>query len=508
MSPTVICFKCKEVIKKNESILCFKCKNHYHFDCAGCSEKLYNLMDPKKKQNWTCLICSQKQNKKKPVKTDDNNVTLRKKQLHSLPKQNDTESSQIECQQQTTLTSGTISTPSCYHKQITLIRSQSSENVTHAEEDINATFKSFENKLSQSFELTNDLDIVTDLKLQLSQLQLKLQSADQEIENTILENNDLTRQLEKATREICMLKNIVYTTPTKMQKGLINTPRSCTSDRPVITKTLNIKIRKLEYELKQAQDEILQLNETIRNLERNLADYKISLANQNNFVNSNYSENKSISQRLSPEHDCDKIKKVAKNKLCIISSCKRYKILQSVINSKSFDNYQLCHYLTPNAGIKMLLTNIKNKLKGYTKNDWCIVLVGENDFQISQDYTALISYIKEELKKLTFTNIIVLSPSYICGAPIYNYRVEIFNESLYNDMKQHNYGLLIDSNRYVTLDMFSTATGKLKNIGMKTILEEVAQLIKQTTSNCISNENSRCFRDKDPETENEKQFFL
>lgn len=223
MSPTVICFKCKNAMKRNESILCSKCENYFHFDCVGCSEKLYTLMDAKKKQEWTCPKCTQTQNKKIPVKSDDhNNITYRKKQTYQMTR--------MACQQAIEHGSSTPSTSAYHHIEGTLDftqsptslqKSNSSENIILTEEKLDDTFQTIENNLSMSFELSNDLDIVTELKLQINQLQLNLQSADCELKNTIIEKKYLKQQVEKLTREIYALRNIVYKTPIKRVRNAL-----------------------------------------------------------------------------------------------------------------------------------------------------------------------------------------------------------------------------------------------------------------------------------------------
>jgi hypothetical protein len=119
-----------------------------------------------------------------------------------------------------------------------------------------------------------------------------------------------------------------------------------------------------------------------------------------------------------------------KNKICVISSIRNRKnrsILNTILDA--FDKYQCLHFSTPSGGIHELITTLSNHIQGYTRRDYCILMIGEEDFEIRNDYDhfTLVQDIRTALEKMSYTNIIVCTPTYICGAPIYNYRIELFN---------------------------------------------------------------------------------
>lgn len=152
----------------------------------------------------------------------------------------------------------------------------------------------------------------------------------------------------------------------------------------------------------------------------------------------------------------------------------------------TYDYFHILHHITNNVGIEIVLKDLEIKVKDYTKQDFCVILIGGTDFHYSQDYKMLVRAIREKLTKITNTNIILTTPTYICGKPLYNYRVETFNNLLNRDILSHKYGHLIDSNKDLTLDMFSYRTGKIKKYGVKNILHRIADFI---TSIRITNDD-------------------
>ncbi|CAG5025554.1 unnamed protein product [Parnassius apollo] len=77
-------------------------------------------------------------------------------------------------------------------------------------ESLNNSFQSLED-LSHSLELVNELDIVSKQNMKIDDLQIKLKSCESELDGTILENNELIRQVNKLTQELLIMKNICKT---------------------------------------------------------------------------------------------------------------------------------------------------------------------------------------------------------------------------------------------------------------------------------------------------------
>lgn len=104
-------------------------------------------------------------------------------------------------------------------------------------------------------------------------------------------------------------------------------------------------------------------------------------------------------------------------------------------------------------------------------------MIGEEDFRNTEDSIQLVRLIRESLKKITHTNIIICSPSYVVGALIHNYRVEMFNKLLYMDIQNYNFAYFFDTNCDLSLEMFSYNTGKLNRLGLKCIFESIYRRI-------------------------------
>lgn len=476
----LVCNKCKNSINDKEYLICTKCNLVFDIGCAGRSLRLFQLMPTEKKKAWKCLTCRKNItpedsiNKKKALSTKNTDTaTIKNKNGNTSTVKSINSSPLIRDSPDMSNISPLPST--------SLIKSKSEDCLLQVDNEVNTTFQSIDDESSKSLELTTDLDIVNDLKLQINNLKLKLQSTECELENIILEKNDAKRQIDKLTREICTLKNIVYKSPLQLNKsrnshGNILSPEQSVST-PKIAK-LEEKILELQIELSKAQDEIVSLNETIENLKqklrsRNKTESKID---QRTFVNE-VQESINISSNVLKSTNKLNINK--QNKLCFISSSKRFRIVYNIAKIEFYNDYQLCHYLITNAGAEILMCNIENKIKDYTKDDYCVIMIGETDFRTSKDYRKIVDYIKNVLTKITHTNIIIITPSYICGSPIYNYRVETFNNLLYDDVHKHHYALLCDSNGKVTLEMFSAISGKIINSGIQCILRNVADLIQQ-----------------------------
>lgn len=167
-----------------------------------------------------------------------------------------------------------------------------------------------------------------------------------------------------------------------------------------------------------------------------------------------------------------------KVKLCILSNRTQSgacDVLDSTFNSTK---YTYCHYRNTNAKLEALLANIDKKVEGFTMSDYCILMIGETDFLNTNNYVELVTTLRQTILKLTHTNVIICLPTYICGAGLYNCRVETFNNLMCLDILTHNYAILFDSNHDLTYSMFSERTGRLNSYGLQHICENVNEIIK------------------------------
>lgn len=461
----IYCSKCNTPAEIRDTTQCSVCSNRYHFDCSGLSEKLYQLMTAEKKKQWRCRVCITQKGKSETKKSQQNiishqNVTTRKKR--ASPKKNSTPCNIDPTQlKPTTITSCSLDS------------SFLSEGNT-----CNEFFSP--DLLSKSVEERLCISSIQDLKHQITTLNFELMTTQNELENTICENNELKRTIGKLTQEVTVLKTICSSpalitnnssTPRKKRTSVISQDEigSKTPQKPITTRDCSLEIEKIKLEkkmcdlqnqLSQAVKEIVELKNIIDTLELKLYQCPTNPIH------------------LKPSGS---INSQTKSKLCIISTNKINKILTVAENTFDQKKYDLCHYLMPNRGIQKLLEDIELKIVDFTMNDFCVILLGDEDFNTSKNYQDLVSLIRNTLQKIQSTNIVICSPIFHCAryANVFNWRIEHFNKLLNEDVNKYEYAYLIDSNYNLECDetMFHTRKGTVKNLGMRVVLRDVHKKI-------------------------------
>lgn len=79
-----------------------------------------------------------------------------------------------------------------------------------------------------------------------------------------------------------------------------------------------------------------------------------------------------------------------KRKMCLVSTLRSTKLL-NICSDIYGDELDYCHYKYTNTVIEKMIESLEVKLKEYTYNDFCIWMIGEEDFKSSQDYNKLIT---------------------------------------------------------------------------------------------------------------------
>ncbi|CAK1581273.1 unnamed protein product [Parnassius mnemosyne] len=372
----VTCYKCKNLVDIKKTAICSLCKNRYDLDCDGYPEKTYRLMDQERKKKWRCKTCIKN---KKDVNSDITNITVRKKQ--NLPGQ---------C---------TSLEESCNTEKLQCIESlQVSEKDTsytldsHVLTDYNISDVSFStpSKLSKSVDGTmSETTSISEMKSTISQLTCNLRSTQNELENIILENNDLHRQINKLTSEIKILKSLCYS-PTKIdspQSGnttkkkrhpLLLHSLSSVPSSPTVTSytyphpnstisSLQQKITNLQQELKDAEKEIASLNKKITNLTQNI-DYE---------TKDKWSKtSKPMMRQQNNSHE--KIIYIIGSQQCVGLSA-------AISHSRSdtqYEHYGVIGETKPYAPSNEVIKNCHNmELKSHDK---LVICLGENDHNIKQ----------------------------------------------------------------------------------------------------------------------------
>lgn len=314
-------------------------------------------------------------------------------------------------------------------------------------------------------DLTSDTSLheenISNYKQKIDQLELRLTEALQQIESLTLENSTLKQVNNELTKKNDTSKTKPKTTPIK------------------------------------------ETQITIRNIDRLLSEE--NCIKKPPLLHTNTQNSKT---------------KPTNHKINILSTNKTNKILS--ISEKTFsEDYKICHYLMPNRNISQLISNIGTKIQDLTMHDFCVIMIGEEDFRRTSDYLTMVSNLRETLRTVKHTNVIICSPTfkYEYTANLYNSRVEYFNNLLYLDILENEYAFFLDSNKSLecSYDMFNRQTGAVNNYGMKEIFNDIKRCIidilsyeAQAMDDVVSedhqhspDENDRC----QPSETEENNFF-
>lgn len=337
-----------------------------------------------------------------------------------------------------------------------------------------------------------DSEEVVELKLKMDQLVLELDGAHLEIENLCSENNSLKQELSNCKKTIDTLKRVALSgpqTPTplknknkvnsrvKVKKHNITKLTSFTSDTLCSTPEFEEDENNVDkYNINkitrsESKDRIVNLDDTTTQLFTNKT-LNVTAGEISELVQQQTKNTQEIKGNRRTRLSKDK-------QLCLISSSKKHNIIQNT--EESFGEFNYCHYLVPDGGIKELLMGIESKLKHFTMSDFCVLLIGESDFRITKDYYVLVNSIRLALQSVQHTNIIVCVPTFKCNGMslLFNERVEQFNNVLYEDNKLNKYAFIFDSNRKLeyTSKMFNINTGTINKFGLQTLFTAVNAFI-------------------------------
>lgn len=213
------CYKCKNNIDNKQFTTCSICNDNYHIDCANVSFARFKIWTSENKKSWKCTKCIDKSQNSKLSTTilGQENVTIRQvlrtKVLRNTNKEKSPPLTNIKDICKKTTSPPALTPGSQDATQRLISRSLSME---LPGDSLNSTFQSLED-LSKSSECLNDLDIVKDMKRNINKLKINLESTENELENTIIENNGLKREIDKLSQEIRLLKSICKS-PKKITK--------------------------------------------------------------------------------------------------------------------------------------------------------------------------------------------------------------------------------------------------------------------------------------------------
>lgn len=164
-----------------------------------------------------------------------------------------------------------------------------------------------------------------------------------------------------------------------------------------------------------------------------------------------------------------------KNKMCVISNESRYNLINDLIDIMN-DKFDLIHYLRSGSTIDTMVEDIHKKVADFTNDNFCLIMIGESDFQQTRNYYDVIKSIRESVGKVTNTNIIICLPTYKHGIynNFYNWRIETFNNLLYLDTEHHKYAQTFDTNCF--LNFVPEEYSKLGNLNKNSIRHNLKRL--------------------------------
>lgn len=407
---------------------CISCKNRYHKFCTG---NLYPIMP----DDWTCKLCSS---------NEDNETDIHEIHL-----------AEASTQRKSFL----INTPG----DSLMVINEGDEVVNSCKttlNDISLTMIDDDDILSQQ------VCKIIDRKLQLLRDEIL-----KEIKNILHENTRKT--INHLRQEERISTNQILNELNDNDDELIRLRKEIT--------TLQCKLKLLEEENKE-----LTLN--LKNALEGSNEHKTKGSGSDPEIHiavEYYKQTQDIHDKSTEK------RQNATKKLIILSDNNRNNVLD--IGIKTFgDDYKVSHIIKPAAGILDILDNIDITLGNFTNEDFCIILAGERDFEATNNYVRLIYDIREKLEKVTFTNIIFCLPCYKCGdrVDMYNGRVELFNNLLYQDNLEYTYMTCFDSNCDISYDgaMFLNS-GRIKNNALRNIFRHLSDLL---TKDYLSYNNTGC----------------
>lgn len=430
------CGKCSKIILDKQLLKCKQCGLHYHLGCTSVSERrFYGTLTGEHRENWKCQSCivllqnNQSAQQSNDLTPSRDYVTQRSKTIINISTENSFQSLSVESDDE---------------------EDEWEDSVPGNNAELNRSCPELQN-------LKNYAEI-EQMKKQIEDLKLKLQIAENEIDNLITENYALKNQHLKKDTKIEQLKNFCRSSPT-------NTP---SKKRKTLNKT------KLE-----ALKKVLDIDLNFENIgTENTAEHETK-----NIEPTREDRNQ---QREKIDIETNKIR------LCVLNSNSKNKILKTT--EKHFPNATTCHYLTPGGGVHQILSGIESKLQDFTLNDYCVIFIGENDFQKTNNYLTTIEYIREKIMCVQHTNVIICLPTYKLGRSVnlFNKRVEVFNNLMYLDNLSHKYAFILDSNKRLeyTSRMFDLRTGFVNNIALRIIFDEIIGLINDNYNYYIDTLNT------------------
>lgn len=339
-------------------------------------------------------------------------------------------------------------------------------------------------------------------------LQTQLNSANQEIEQLSLENRDLRSSNHELAKKNALYKKIGFSpTRSNSHATTLNSKKHNTQSKSTRNKDIQTDDTNTHHHLNgttsTAGTKTTMHKETQTIILPIPAQYTSSIQTQTENIDMAHKgtqtyilpqTTKTLPKKSSNTPTKNQNPQTHKPNIYILSSNKENKVLS--VAEDVMCNYELCHYLTPQAHTSQLLIGLQEKLMNFTMNDFCIIFISNQDFVHTMDYAELVADIRKTVHQITHTNIILCTPTYYYGfgTDTINRRIYNFNELLLQDILLHKHALIFDTNKHLTYDysMFHKPTRKVNNNGLRTIFQHLRLYMKEQitvfrpTNNCIN----------------------
>lgn len=384
------------------------------------------------------------------------------------------------------------------HKNVTLRRANTNLNFTD-ETDMSVDLSDVTSNSLPDVNIDQN-EQIKNLQLEIKEIQIQLSSAHSEVEQLLLENKNLQRQNKELQKKNDFYRK-VGSSPSNKSSPMTQKRMNNSQSKPKIhnqtqtySEKLSDNITKQKNQVTQTDEKAIGLiegydKETQTNKERqikvldNVTQTDIEIETNSTETQTIWEGENELLGKVRRTGSMENTKHILDNtvqtkqtrKICILSTNSHNKILAIAENTLTYS--EVCHYLKPKNKTRELLMEIDAKLENFTLNDYCIIMIGEEDFKTTTDYFETTKVIRETLQQLKHTNIIICLPTYKYGKAldVYNWRIETFNNLLYLDVSTHEYAYIIDSNEVLKYDysMFNRFTGKINNYGLKLIFGKI-----------------------------------
>lgn len=387
MPVVVVCYRCKKTVDIKKTALCSTCNNRIEPDCDGYPEYTYRSLNQESKNKWRCKLCIRK---KTTTPTEPSNITMRKPHP-------------------------TIKTPL---QALTKNKQSSPDQDSHILTDCDTSYEidSTPNKLSKSVDgTTTNICSMSEMQDTIAQLTSKLDITENELENTILENNDLKKQINKLTQEINVLKLLCHSSTSKESSPIgidkkkrhsrLSLIMSSTPSSPSLTNIERINdnliysqlqqnISALQKELQIAGNEIKMLNSHIQNLQQSLG----TAPKPEQVASANITTTNPMASDL--KHNAiGKIIRIFGAQQCVgLASA----LIQSRMTTQ-YERYGVVALTMPNAQSEIITKSCTSTHLG--PDDKIVISLGENDYNMGH----VLAQLKIILKTFYKNSIIILN---------------------------------------------------------------------------------------------------